>query len=453
MLVSFRWIALCIWFGWLAGHPLVLAASAKVDPRSHPLTEHEVRTIRAHLDALEAGRQTFRYDTFGDEAFWGGELRLHETIAGAALGGTGPGVSPAAALALGLKVDVMALPARLRSALRRGAVDLDDPATTLELLRLDAVVGVRGFFSPDGQSLDSVGITCALCHSTVDDMFAPGIGRRLDGWAAGDLDVGAIIAAAPDVQPLVDLLSVVHPGIDAETVRAVLTSWGPGRFDAGLLLDGKAFNPAGAPAATLIPAAFGLAGVNQHTWTGWGSVTHWNALVANVEMRGQGTFIDPRLNDPERFPIAAAAGLGELRAEEDLVTPVLADLQRYQLALDAPSPPPGSFDSVAASRGEQLFNGRADCARCHVPPLYTEPGWNLHDAAEIGIDGFQAQRSPEVKYRTAPLRGLWTRGDRGYYHDGRFASLDELLRHYDQHFELGLTEQERRDLEAFLGSL
>ena len=414
---------------------------------------YDRRNLRGALQMLIEGQESFRHDTFGDEVFWGDALRLHEAIAGRANGGVGPGVSPATALAVGLKVDVDALPGRLRRDLRRGQVDLDDPATTIALLGLDAVVGVRGFFDNSGSQLSSVGITCALCHSTVDDSFAPGIGRRLDGWAAGDLDIGAIIALAPNLQPIVDLLSFVHPGIDDDAVRDVLKSWGPGKFDASLLIDGKAFQPDGETAATLIPAAFGLAGVNLHTWTGWGSVTHWNAFVANLEMRGQGTFIDPRLDDLVQFPIAAAAGFSEVRSDPDLITPKLAALQFYQLSIKAPRPPRGSFDVEAARRGAELFTGRADCARCHVPPLYTEPGWNMHSAAEIGIDEFQAERAPDKAYRTAPLKGLWTRGQRGYYHDGRFATLGDVVNHYDEHFVLGLTQQDKADLVEYLRSL
>jgi hypothetical protein len=399
------------------------------------------------------GRKIFRFDTFGDQAFWGDTLGLHRAIAGQANGGVGPGLSPKAALGLGLKVDLNALPHSLRNDLRHGRVDLNNPATTLALLRLDAVVGVRGFFDERNRHLESVGITCALCHSTVDNSLAPGIGNRLDGWAARDLNVGAIIALSPSVQPFVDLLRLVQPGIDAAAVRSVLRSWGPGKFDAELLLDGKAFRPDGKSAATLIPPAFGLAGVNLHTWTGWGSVTYWNALVANLEMQGSGVFYDPRLNDATKFPIAAAAGLGNVRDDPDLITPKLAPLHVYQLSLRAPRAPWGSFNAAAAKRGKELFTGKADCARCHVPPLYTEPGWNMHTPEEIGIDAFQAQRSPDERYRTSPLKGLWTHTKGGFYHDGRFASLRDVINHYDSQFSLGLSSAEKTDLAEYLKSL
>jgi len=403
--------------------------------------------LEAAEDRIRNGQETFRFDTFGSETFWGGTLKLHQAIAGEKHGGVGNGLSPIGALTLGLRVDSEALPKKLVKALRKGEVDLDDPASTLELLRHDAVLGLTGFFGDTG-NLESVGIQCALCHSTVDDSFDAGIGRRLDGWANRDLDVGAIIALAPDVSPFTTLL-----GKDEKTVRGVFNSWGAGRFDAELLLDGQTVRPDGKTAATLIPPAFGLAGVNLHTWTGWGSVTHWNAFVANLEMQGKGTFYDPRLNDPVKFPIAAKAGFGDVRNNPDLITPTLADLHVYQLVLRAPSPPAGSFDAQGAARGEGFFNGKAGCARCHVPPLFTEPGWNMHRPDEIGIDDFQAKRSPDEHYRTAPLKGLWTHQKGGFYHDGRFATLNDVVAHYNTFFNLGLLPQEALDLVEYLKSI
>jgi hypothetical protein len=396
---------------------------------------------------LEEGRQIFRYDTFGDEVFWGDTIKLHQAVAGEANGGVGGGVSPNTALQVGLKVDMDALPAELVEQVQAGEVNLDDPATTLALLQLNAVVGVTGFFD-DAGSLQSMGIQCSLCHSTVDDAFAPGIGHRLDGWANRDLNVGAIVALAPDLSSVATLL-----GVDEETVRTVLNSWGPGKFDAELFVDGKATNPGGGSGATLIPPAFGLAGVNLHTWTGWGSVTHWNAFVAVLEMHGQGTFYDPRLNDPEQFPIAAANNFWNVRPENDLVTSKLAALHFYQLAIPAPVAPEGSFDAEAAGRGEALFSGKAQCATCHVPPIFTEPGWNMHSAEEIGIDDFQSSRSPDGMYRTAPLAGLWTHTTGGFYHDGRFPTLADVVGHYNIQFELGLTEEEIFDLVEYLKSI
>jgi cytochrome c5 len=410
-------------------------------------TESERQTDVNAQRMLEDGKQTFRFDTFGDEAFWTDALQLNRAIAGAANGGVGPGVSPKTALAVGLKVDVDALPESLISQLKHGRVNLDDPATTLALLKLGAVVGVKGTVN-DAGNLQTVGITCALCHSTVDNSFAPGIGRRLDGWAARDLNVGAIVALSPNLKPVADLL-----GVDEATVRTVLQSWGPGKFDAELFLDGKAFRPDGKSAATLIPPAFGLVGVNLHTWTGWGSVTHWNAFVANLEMHGQGTFYDPRLNDPVKFPIAARAGFGNVRSNPDLITAKLPALQFYQLAIPAPAAPAGSFDPAAAARGAVVFKDQAKCATCHVPPIYTEPGWNMHTPAEIGIDDFQAKRSPDERYRTAPLKGLWTHQTGGFYHDGRFPTLRDVVEHYNSFLGTNLSEQQKVDLVEYLKSL
>jgi Di-haem oxidoreductase, putative peroxidase len=396
---------------------------------------------------IAEGKHTFRYDTFGDEAFWGDALKLHRAVAGAKQGGVGAGVSPATALAVGLKVDVDALPDLLRSQIAQGAVDLHSPATTLALLRLNAVVGVTGFFDNAGH-LASMGIQCALCHSTVDNSFAPGIGRRLDGWANRDLNVGAIVALAPDLSVPARLL-----GVDQSTVRTVLNTWGPGKFDAELFLDGKPFRPDGKSAAVLIPPAFGLAGVNLGTWTGFGSATYWNALVANLEMHGKGTFYDPRLADPLQYPVAVKAGSNDTRNDPDLVTSKLAALHFYQLAIPAPRPRVSVAQSSAVLRGKELFDGRAQCARCHVPPLFTEPGHNMHTPEEIGIDDFQSSRSPTKMYRTSPLKGLFTHSKGGFYHDGRFATLEAVVDHYDHLFQTGLSQDDKNDLIAYLDSL
>lgn len=389
---------------------------------------------------LDRGRETFRHDTFGSETFWGDTLTLHQAIAGTNNGGVGPGVSPKTALAVGLKVDSEALPKSLKQALARGDVNLDDPATTLALLQLDAVVGVKGVFDAN-RKLVSMGIQCALCHSTVDNSFTAGIGKRLDGWPNRDLNVGAIVNLSPDVSALATAVEV-----NEATVRTVLQSWGPGKFDAELILDGKAFRPDGKSAATLLPAAYGLAGVNLHTYTGWGSVTHWNAFVSNLEMKGHGTFYDPRLNDTNTFPLAAKNGYANVRPDVDLITSKLAALQFYQLAIPAPTSPATNYNSDAALRGSLVFNTKAKCATCHVPPIYTEPGWNMHTPEEIGIDAFQANRSPDKRYRTTPLRGLFARAKGGFYHDGRFATLEEVVQHYNGHFGLSLTQQEVQDL-------
>jgi hypothetical protein len=428
---------------------------------------------------ISDGRQIFRFETFGDEAFWGGVLKLDQFVAG---------VSPRAALSVGLKVDVDALTSAQVQAIGHGRIDLDDPAVTLTLLKQNAVVGVTGFFQSDGMTLRSFGIQCAFCHSTVDDSLTFGIGHRLDGWANRDLNVGSIIVSAPGIHAITEVLSIANPGITDDDVKAVLNAWGPGRFDAELLLDGKGVNPATTkPAPTMIPNAFGLAGFNQHTWTGaWGTVTYWNALVANLEMVGIGRFFDPRLNNTSQFPVAAALGDGNrngpsgsqppLSPDDDRITSKLAALHFYQLAIPSPTPTPGvDFNNAAALRGDALFEGKAKCNNCHVEPLWTEPGWNLHTPEEMKIDAFQAKRAPvgairpdgtvnlsEGSYKTMNLAGLFVRengihmaaANKGrYYHDGRFATLLDVVKSYNQRFNLGLTGGEMSDLVEYLKSL
>jgi hypothetical protein len=436
------------------GAPKTAASSAGDEGKAHPRAAALAKPsgpdqlITAHAQRmLQEGRRIFRYDTFGSEAFWGDALELHKAIAGVKHGGVGGGVNPKTALAVGLKVDVDALPAALRAQLEAGKVNLDDPATTIALLELDAVVGVKGVVDGSGK-LTSLGLRCAFCHSTVDDSLAPGIGHRLDGWANRDLNVGMIVSLAPNLKPFTELL-----GVDEATVKKVLLSWGPGRFDAELDKDGKAFRPDGGQAGTLIPPAFGLAGVNLHTWTGFGSVPYWNAYVGATEMHGKGTFFDARFNDKTQYPVAAKSGAGNTRTTPDMITAKLAPLHFYQLAIPAPRPPSGSFDKAAALLGEKLFAGKAQCGTCHVPPLFTEPGNNLHAPSEIGVDGFQADRSPTHMYRTAPLAGLWTHQKGGFYHDGRFATLPDVVNHYDSLLKLGLSEQEKKDLVEYLKSL
>ena len=393
---------------------------------------------------LEEGKKTFRYDTFGSEAFWGDTLQLHKAIAGEKNGGVGPGVSPKTALAVGLKVDVDALPAALKTEIAAGKVNLDDPATTIALLKLNAVVGVTAFTNPDG-SVKSMGIQCAFCHSTVDDSFAPGIGKRRDGWPNRDLNVGAIVSLAPNLKPFTDSL-----GVDEATLKKVLATWGPGRYDAELDKDGKALRPDGKQAGTLIPPAFGLAGVNLATWTGYGSVTYWNAYVGVTLMHGVGTFFDPRFNSKDQYPFSAKSGAGNTRGMPDRVTPKLAALHFYQLSLPAPKAPAGSYDEAAFERGKAIFNGDGKCATCHVPPLFTEPGYNLHTPEEMGIDAFQADRSPTHMYRTAPLAGLWTHQKGGFFHDGRFGTLMDVVNHYNENLKLNLSEAQKKDLVEYL---
>lgn len=424
---------------------------------------------------IAQGKQIFRFDTFGDQAFWGGQLQLHQAI---------NTLTPRNALALGLKVDADALSPSTVNAILHGKVSLDDPAVTRMLIQQNAVLGVVGFFNGNG-TLSSVGLTCALCHSTVNDSVASGIGSRIDGLANRDLNVGAIAAAAPNLQPVVNLLSIADPGITSADVRTVLNSWGPGKFDAELFLDGKASNPQqvtnrvvtgqNVPGATLIPNARGLSGHNLHTWSGgWGTVTYWNAFVAVDDLHGNGTFFDERFDNAEQFPIAAKAGLGHVSTDpdSDQVTSKLPALHFYQLALPSVQPRPGiDFDPAAADRGDVLFSSKANCNSCHREPLWTEPGWNQHSADELKIDSFEADRAPASigstgapvhGYRTMNLAGIFVR-ERGlfmfpqnkgrFYHDGRFNSLLDVVNSYNERFSLGLTDQEKHDLVEYLKSL
>jgi hypothetical protein len=264
--------------------------------------------------------------------------------------------------------------------------------------------------------------------------------------------VGKIIASAPDLSAFSSMLQV-----DDAEVRRILRAWGPGKYDASLSMDGKGFRPDGQTAAVLIPAAYGMAGVNNHTWAGErGTVSYWNAYVAVTQMHGKGTFIDPRLNNAEQFPVAARTGQGDLREGNDRVSSKLPALHLYQLALPIPKPPTGAFDRAAAGRGERLFNGTARCAQCHVPPVFSEPGWNLHDAKEIGIDDFQSSRTPGNQYRTAPLRALWDTQKAhkgGFYHDGRFQTLDDVVDHYQKVLNLRIDDRQKQDLIEYLKSI
>jgi hypothetical protein len=466
-----RWLVLSGMVLYVVTATLAVATARQQSRRNQkPIENDPVKNATAKI---EQGRQTFRFDTFGDQAFWGDTLKLHQAIEGAALGGVGPGVSLRTALAVGLKIDIDALPSNVQQQIERGEINLDSPAVTLALLKLNSVLGVTGIFAPSG-NLQSVGIQCALCHSTVDNADPslcagaitpnPGtgcIGHRLDAWANRDLNVGAIVALAPDLSAFATLL-----GVDQPTVRTVLQSWGPGKFDAELILDGQAVNPrqvtdgvvtrTNVPAATLIPPAFGLGGVNLHTWTGWGSVPHWNAFVANLEMHGIGRFFDPRLNNPAQFPIAAAHGFGDLphiNPDDDLITSKLSDLQFYQLSIPSPQPAAGTFDPAAAARGDELFSGKAGCNSCHVEPVWTDSGWNLHTPAEVCIDAFQANRAPDLRYRTPPLGALFTHSKGGFYHDGRFATLSAVVDHYNACMTLNLAPGEESDLIQYLLSL
>ena len=370
----------------------------------------------------KSGREIFRFDTFGDEQLWTGVLRMHEVVST---------VAPRTALAVGLKVDSEALPPTLTAALAAGQVNLDDPAVTIELLRLNAVVGLRGTIGPSG-ALVSLGVTCALCHSSVDDSLAAGIGRRLDGWANTDLNVGAIVA--------------LSPALDAPT-KAEFNAWGPGKYDPRHhAFDGTNLIPLNSPSLPIvIPPIYGLKGVGFETVTADGPISYWNSYVGVGQMGGQGTFRDPRI------------GLF-ITQTPDLVTPTLPALLQYQLSLRTPPPPAHSFDRAAAKRGQRLFLGDANCASCHQPPHFTDvldgPRQArpfLHDPAEVGADPRYAARSATGQYRTTPLRALWQHAP--YFHDGSAPDLAAVVDHYDRLFGLNLSPAQKADLVEFLKSL
>ena len=361
------------------------------------------------------GRQVFRFDTFGDEAQWTDTLRMHEVISAA--------VDPVTALSVGLKVDADALPAAVVQGIQNGSVDLHSPATTVALLKLDAVVGVKGTVESVGgrDVLTRVGVTCALCHSTVDDSFAPGIGKRLDGWPNRDLNPGAILA--------------LSPAFDA-AAKAQLNAWGPGKYDPRLNIDGLS-KPA------VIPPAYGLAGMNSVTFTGDGSeLAYWNRYVAVTQMGGLGTFTEPRLS------------LSITHGNVDLVSSKLPALQAYQLSIAAPPPPAGSFDPVAAARGQQVFAGAGGCAGCHSGALFTDANSTLHPPADSMAEPESpsyAARSATKRYRTTPLRGVWQHAP--YFHDGSAATLEQVVATYNARRSLGLTAQQSADLVQYLKSL
>jgi hypothetical protein len=385
----------------------VMSGSARSNQR--PLNVHD-------------GQEIFRFDTFGDEQLWTNVLRMHDVL---------PTVPPSTALAVGLKVDVEALPPAVIAALKAGKVDLNDPAVTLDLLRLNAVVGVKGTFN-DFKQLTQVGITCALCHSSVDDSFAPGIGKRLDGWANTDLNVGAIVA--------------LSPALDAAT-KAEFRTWGPGKYDPRHhYFNGTSIVPLNTPSLPIvIPAIYGLRGVGFETVTGDGPISYWNAYVGVGQMGGHGNFSDQRLRV-------------FIQQTPDLVTPKLPALLDYQLSLQTPKPPAGSFDHQAAARGKQLFRHEAGCATCHQQPNLTDvlsgPDRTipfLHSPSEVGMSPAYADRSATKQYRTTPLRGLFQHAL--YFHDGSAEDLLAVVEHYNRQFALNLTAAQKADLVDYLKSL
>ena len=369
------------------------------------------------------GKEIFRFDTFGDEQLWTTTLQMHTVI---------PSLTPRAALGLGLKVDVEALPQHVITALQANPALLDSTAVTIQLLRLNAVVGVIGTVGSD-DTLQKVGITCALCHSTVDDSFAPGVGSRLDGWPNRSLQVGEIIASSP---------------VLTDAQKAVYRSWKPGFYDPRLTaFNGSSFeilNPTGFP--VVIPPAYGLRGVGFETFTGDGPISYWNAYVGITQMGGHGDFQDLRI------PLTVD------QPPPDLVTPQLPALLAYQLSLRAPDPPKGSFNVVAAQRGRHLFNGQARCDACHTPPHFTDvlrgPSRDvpfLHPPSETRMESEYASRSVTGQYRTTPLRGIWQHPP--YFHDGSAADLLAVVNHYNQALSLGLSDAQKADLVEYLKSL
>jgi len=380
-------------------------------------------TTRAQGSDPRHGREVFRFDTFGDEQLWTTVLRMHEVI---------PTIDPVTALGVGLKVDVDALPREVLDAILTNANGLlTDPATTVALLKLNAVVGVKGQVNDAGE-LTSIGITCALCHSTVDDSLMPGIGGRLDGWANRDLNVGAIVALSPALD---------------DALKNEFSMWGPGKYDPRHhAFDGMNLIPLNSPSLPIvIPSIYGLRGVGFETYTGDGPISYWNAYVGIGQMGGKGNFVDPRI------------GL-VIHQSPDLVTPKLEALLAYQLSLRTPEPPRGSFDRQAANRGRQLFRNEAGCATCHQGPTFTDVlnGASrqvplLHDANEIGTEPEYASRSATNRYRTTPLRGLWQHPP--YFHDGSAPDLPAVVEHYNQRFGLNLDAQQKSDLVEYLKTL
>jgi mono/diheme cytochrome c family protein len=358
---------------------------------------------------VENGREIFRFDTFGDEQFWTDTLHLEQVVQKA--------VDPTTALSVGLKVDMDALPPAVVQGIQQGQVDLKSPATTVTLLKLNAVVGVKGTVETRNgkDTLTRLGITCALCHSTVDDAFAKGIGHRKDGWPNHDLNVGAIIALSPAVTP---------------AQKAVYNSWGPGMYDPRYNLDGQ-------NTPLTIPPAYGLASIVNETVTAEGPISYWNAYVAVTQMHGQGNFADPRIGVT-------------IRQKPDLVTPKLAALRVYQHSLAAPAPPAGSFDVAAAERGRTVFN--VNCIRCHVGATLTDNNAGvLHSPNETGMDARYAMRTANKRYRTTPLRALWQHPP--YFHDGRAKTLMAVVEHYNRARVLNLSDEQKRDLVEYLKSL
>ena len=377
-----------------------------------PAVDHALAAQGPQNPALVAeGKTIFRFDTFGDETFWTDTLRMHEVIR--------TSVSPNLALQVGLKVDADALPSSVKAGIQNKTIDLDAPATTVALLKLGAVVGVVGEVDANNV-LTRVGITCALCHSTVDNSFSAGIGSRLDGWPNRDLNVGAIVALSPAL---------------TAAQKLVYNSWGRGKYDPRFNIDGKNI-------PVVLPPAFGLRHVKREVYTGDDVVSYWNAYVAITQMHGHGHFVDARIGVDKNNP-------------PDLVSAKLEPLRAYQFSLEAPERVEGAVDA-AVQRGRAVFNGVAKCASCHLGDARTDVNANrLHPAEEVGQNPAYAQRSVTRMYRTTPLRGLWhpPQLTGPYFHDGSAATLEAVVDHYVKLFSLSLTTQQRMELVAYLRTL
>jgi mono/diheme cytochrome c family protein len=376
-------------------------------------------TASASVDPTLAamGKDIFRFDTFGDETFWTDMLMMNVAVST---------VDPTTALMVGLKVDAEVIPPDVAAGVLDHSISLTSPATTIALLKLNAVVGVKGTVESVGgvDTLTRLGITCALCHSTVDDSFMTGIGKRLDGWPNRDLNPGAIIALSPALPT---------------AKKDIYTTWGAGKYD-------PRYNQDGINGPQVIPPAYGLLGINSITATGDGTdIAYWNRYVSVTQMGGHGTFMDSR------------TGVSVTNGTDDQVTSKLPALQEYQKSLAAPAPPADSFNAAAAARGKMVFEGAGKCATCHSGSEFTDANSKLHEPSEVvsepepgGVASY-ASRTATKKYRTAPLRGLWQHPP--YFHNGSAATLEAVVDTYDSKKTLGLTADQKTDLVQYLKSL
>ncbi|MEO8859270.1 MAG: hypothetical protein ABI343_19975 [Burkholderiaceae bacterium] len=456
---------------------------------------------------VTAGQQTFRYDTFGDETFWTDTLKMNKVIETA--------VDPLTAASVGLKIDVSALPADVVKGVVDGTIPLNDPQTTLALLSLNAVVGVKGQVSKgvDGKlHLDRVGITCALCHSTVSkdlQVTAPDpanpagprislagiVGERLDGWPNRALQPGTIISLSPALT-----------AVQKAEYASWATKFGPGFYDPRINVNtDPGSNPAVGPnidanvaaykaaggIPVVIPPAFGLVGLSKSIFTGDGDTAHepagptayWNRYVGVAQMHGHGTFFD------ERIIINGKPLNVDHRVGDDLITAILPQLEAYQWSIAAPAigthgtkwAVASDLDTQAVTRGKAVFEGPAKCSSCHSGSSFTDVNtFGLHPAsASVALDKNYIKFSATKQWRTTPLKGIWTHPP--YFHDGSGAlntttakcmdgsdigslagaadrvrqDLACVVNRYNdpKQLNLGLTDAQRVDLVEYLKSL